>query len=138
MAQQWTTVITPKKSKSVGGKQAFLRAVELTKLFVVRDCKTLYTQTVLGPLWFVLSALLTSTVFTVVFGGIAKLSTDGVPQFVFYMAGSILWTYFSSCLAKISETFLNGARIFGKVYFPRLVSPISVLFSKMVILACSF
>lgn len=138
MSQQWTTVITPKKSKSAGGWAAFKQAVELTRLFVVRDCKTLYTQTVLGPVWFVLSALLTSLVFTVVFGGIAKLSTDGVPQFVFYMAGSILWTYFSSCLAKISETFRNGARLFGKVYFPRLVLPVSVLFSKMVIFGVQF
>ncbi len=138
MSQQWTTVITPKKSKSAGGWSAFKQAVELTRLFVVRDCKTLYTQTVLGPLWFILSALLTSSVFTVVFGGIAKLSTDGVPQFVFYMAGSILWTYFSSCLAKIAETFRNGARLFGKVYFPRLVLPVSVLFSKMVIFGVQF
>lgn len=138
MGQQWTTVITPKKSKSVGGKSAFRQAVELTRLFVVRDCKTMYTQTVLGPLWFVLSALLTSSVFTVVFGGIAKLSTDGVPQFVFYMAGSILWSYFSSCLAKISETFRNNARLFGKVYFPRLTVPVSVVFSKMVIFGVQF
>lgn len=138
MSQQWTTVITPKKSKSAGGWSAFKQAVELTRLFVARDCKTLYTQTVLGPIWFVLSALLTSSVFTVVFGGIAKLSTDGVPQFVFYMAGSILWTYFSSCLAKIAETFRNGARLFGKVYFPRLVLPVSVLFSKMVIFGVQF
>ncbi|MBQ4160514.1 MAG: ABC transporter permease [Clostridia bacterium] len=138
MGQQWTTVITPKKSKSVGGKSAFRQAVELTRLFVVRDCKTMYTQTVLGPLWFVLSALLTSSVFTVVFGGIAKLSTDGVPRFVFYMAGSILWSYFSSCLAKISETFRNNARLFGKVYFPRLTVPVSVVFSKMVIFGVQF
>ncbi len=138
MAQQWTTVITPKKTKSVGGFAAWKRAAELTRLFVVRDCKTLYTQTVLGPLWFVLSALLTSTVLTVVFGGIAKLSTDGVPQFVFYMAGSILWTYFSSCLAKISETFRNNARLFGKVYFQRLTVPVSVVFSKMVIFGVQF
>lgn len=138
MERQWTTVITPEKSKSTGGFAAFKQAVELTRLFVLRDCKTLYTQTVLGPLWFVLSALLTSLVFTVVFGGIAKLSTDGVPQLVFYMAGSILWTYFSSCLAKIAETFRNGARLFGKVYFPRLVVPVSVLFSKLVIFAVQF
>ena len=138
MQNQWTMVITPKKSKTAGGFSAFKQAVELTRLFVLRDCKTLYTQTILGPLWFVLSALLTSLVFTVVFGGIAKLSTDGVPQLVFYMAGSILWTYFSSCLAKIAETFRNGARLFGKVYFPRLVVPISVLFSKMVIFGVQF
>ncbi len=138
MSQQWTTVITPKRSKSVNGWAAFKQAVELTRLFVVRDCKTLYTQTVLGPIWFVLSALMTSFVFTVVFGGIAKLSTDGVPQFIFYMAGSILWTYFSSCLAKTADTFRNGARLFGKVYFPRLVLPVSVLFSKMVIFGVQF
>ena len=138
MGQQWTTVITPKKSKSVDGKNAFRQAAELVRLFVVRDCKTMYTQTVLGPLWFVLSALLTSSVFTVVFGGIAKLSTDGVPQFVFYMSGSILWTYFSSCLAKISETFRSNARLFGKVYFPRLTVPVSLLFSKMVIFLVQF
>ena len=138
MEQQWTTVITPKKSKSAGGWAAFKQAAELTRLFVVRDCKTLYTQTVLGPLWFVLSALLTSFVFAVVFGGIAKLSTDGVPHLAFYMAGSILWSYFSACLAKIAETFRLGARLFSKVYFPRLVLPVSVLFSKMVIFGVQF
>lgn len=138
MAQAWTTVITPKKSKSTGGWAAFKQAVELTRLFVVRDCKTLYTQTILGPLWFVLSALLTSFVFTVVFGKIARLSADGVPHLAFYMAGSILWSYFSSCLAKIAETFRNGARLFSKVYFPRLVMPVSVLFSKMVIFGVQF
>lgn len=138
MQQQWTTVITPKKSKSADGMAAVRQAAELTRLFVVRDCKTMYTQTVLGPLWFVLSALLTAFVLTVVFGGIAKLSTDGVPQFVFYMAGSVLWTYFSSCLAKISETFRNNARLFGKVYFPRLTVPVSVVFSKMVIFLVQF
>ena len=138
MQERWTTVITPKKSKSADGLNVWRQAVELTRLFVARDWKTMYTQTILGPLWYVLSALLTSLIFTLVFGGIAKLSTDGVPQLAFYMAGSILWTYFSSCLAKISDTFRNNARLFGKVYFPRLTVPVSVVFSKMVVSGVQF
>ena len=84
-----------------------------------------YKQTVLGPIWILINPLLSTTVFTVIFGVIAQISTDGMPQFLFYMSGNILWGFFSSCLNRVSGTFLGNARIFGKVYFPRLIMPIA-------------
>lgn len=98
---------------------------DLIKLFVHRDFKNTYKQTVLGPLWIVIKPFLSTFVFTVIFGVIANISTDGMPQFVFYMAGNILWSFFSSCLNNSSSTFIGNARMFSKVYFPRLVMPIS-------------
>lgn len=98
---------------------------DLVILFVKRDLKNVYKQTVLGPLWIVINPFLSTFVFTVIFGIIANISTDGIPQFLFYMSGNILWSFFSSCFNRASSTFLSNARIFGKVYFPRLVMPLS-------------
>ena len=98
---------------------------DLTMLFVKRNITTSYKQTVLGPIWIVLNPLLSTVVFTVIFGVIARISTDGIPQFLFYMSGNVLWIFFSNCLNKGSSTFLTNSRIFGKVYFPRLVMPIA-------------
>lgn len=98
---------------------------DLVILFVKRDLKNVYKQTVLGPLWIVINPFLSTFVFTVIFGMIANISTDGIPQFLFYMSGNILWSFFSSCFNRASSTFLSNARIFGKVYFPRLVMPLS-------------
>lgn len=98
---------------------------DLIKLFVHRDFKNTYKQTVLGPLWIIIKPFLSTFVFTVIFGVIANISTDGIPQFVFYMSGNILWSFFSSCLNNSSSTFIGNARMFSKVYFPRLVMPIS-------------
>lgn len=98
---------------------------DLVILFVKRDLKNVYKQTVLGPLWIVINPFLSTFVFTVIFGIIANISTDGIPQFLFYMSGNILWFFFSSCFNRASSTFLSNARIFGKVYFPRLVMPLS-------------
>lgn len=98
---------------------------DLVILFVKRDLKNVYKQTVLGPLWIVINPFLSTFVFTVIFGIIANISTDGIPQFLFYMSGNILWSFFSSCFNRASSTFLGNARIFGKVYFPRLVMPLS-------------
>ncbi len=98
---------------------------DLTMLLVQRDLKNSYKQTILGPLWIVINPFLSTFVFTVIFGIIANISTDGIPQFLFYMSGNILWSYFSHCLNRSSSTFLGNARIFGKVYFPRLVMPIA-------------
>lgn len=98
---------------------------DLVILFVKRDLKNVYKQTVLGPLWIVINPFLSTLVFTVIFGIIANISTDGIPQFLFYMSGNILWSFFSSCFNRASSTFLSNARIFGKVYFPRLVMPLS-------------
>ena len=98
---------------------------DLVFLFVKRNITTSYKQTILGPLWIIINPLLSTTVFTVIFGVIAGISTDGMPQFLFYMSGNVLWGFFSSCLNRGAGTFLGNARIFGKVYFPRLAIPVS-------------
>lgn len=105
---------------------------DLIWLFVKRDLKNSYKQTVLGPIWIIINPILSTSVFTVIFGVIAGISTDGMPQFLFYMSGNILWNYFSSCLSKSSSTFIGNVRIFGKVYFPRLVMPISGIFYNLI------
>ena len=98
---------------------------DLILLFVKRTFVSQYKQTILGPAWAVIQPLLTTIVFTVVFGGIANLPTDGIPNFLFYMCGTICWNYFSNNVTVTSTTFVSNAAIFGKVYFPRLVLPIS-------------
>ena len=98
---------------------------DLMMLFVKRNITTSYKQTVLGPLWIIINPLLSTVVFTVIFGVIAGISTDGIPQFLFYMSGNVLWGFFASCLNRGSATFLANRSLFGKVYFPRLVSPLS-------------
>ncbi len=105
---------------------------DLIILFVKRDLTTNYKQTVLGPLWIIINPLLSTTVFTVIFGVIAGIPTDGTPQFLFYMSGNILWNFFSNCLNRASGTFLGNARLFGKVYFPRLVMPISGILYNLI------
>lgn len=103
---------------------------DLVRMFVKRSFSSQYKQTILGPLWFIINPLLTTIMFTVVFGGIAKISTDDVPQFAFYMAGNAVWSYFALCLTSTSNTFTSNSAIFGKVYFPRLTMPIAtVIFS---------
>lgn len=104
---------------------------DLLILFVRRDFVSVYKQTVLGPVWYLLQALFTTFAFTIIFGRVAKLPCDGVPQVLFYMAGVVCWSYFSQCLTKTSNTFVNNAGIFGKVYFPRLTVPISVVISNL-------
>jgi len=111
---------------------------DLVMLFVRRDFVSLYKQTVLGPLWYLIQPLLTTITFTIVFGNIAKLPTDGLPQFLFYMSGTVLWTYFATCLTKTSETFVQNSQLFGKVYFPRLAVPVSVLISNLIAFAIQF
>ncbi len=97
-----------------------------------------YKQTILGPLWFLFQPLFTTLVFTVVFGRIAKLSTDGLPQILFYLSGIVAWNYFSGCLNKTSDTFVANAGIFGKVWFPRLAVPISIVISNLITFAIQF
>lgn len=108
---------------------------ELIGLFVWRDFVSLYKQTILGPLWYLIQPLITTFTYTFIFGSLARLSTDGLPQILFYMAGTITWSYFSACLTKTSTTFMANAGIFGKVYFPRLVMPVSVLLSNLIMFA---
>jgi len=104
---------------------------DLVMLFVRRDFVSQFKQTILGPIWFVIQPLLTTIMFTVVFGNIAGLSTDGLPKVLFYLSGSVLWQYFAMCLTKTSDTFTANARLFGKVYFPRLAIPVSVTISQL-------
>lgn len=104
---------------------------DLLFMFVKRDFVTVYKQTVLGPLWFFLQPLLTTITFTIIFGNIAQLSTDGAPKVVFYMAGITLWSYFSGCLTNVASVFSANASIFGKVYFPRLIMPLTIVISNL-------
>lgn len=128
----WTTIIKPKTGWFDINLKELIQYKDLIAMFVKRDFKTLYKQTILGPLWIIINPLLTTLMFTVVFGNIANISTDGMPQIVFYMLGTTVWTYFSSCLTKTSSTFTGNAAIFGKVYFPRLVTPISTVISGLI------
>lgn len=133
--ENWDMVIQPQR------RLLDLRLVELwhyrdlIMLFVRRDFVSVYKQTILGPMWYLLQPLLTTITFTIIFGSIASLPTDGLPQFLFYMSGTVLWSYFSSCLTKTSETFVQNTHLFGKVYFPRLAVPVSVLISNLVTFA---
>lgn len=130
--QQWTTVIRPKeKLFSVDFKEIW-QYRDLLTLFVKRNIITQYKQTILGPLWYVIQPLMTTIMYMVVFGGIAKISTDGLPQPLFYLAGICFWQYFADCLTKTSNTFVANAGIFGKVYFPRLITPLSDAVSNLV------
>lgn len=105
---------------------------DLLRMYVMRDIVTYYKQTVLGPLWFFIQPAITTLMFMFVFGGIAGISTDGVPQPLFYMAGLLCWNYFSDCLTRCSDTFVANQQVFGKVYFPRLVVPLSITISSLV------
>ena len=111
---------------------------DLIRMYVKRDIVTLYKQTILGPLWFVIQPLITTIMFMIVFGGIAGISTDGLPQPLFYMAGLLCWNYFADCLNKCSQTFTANQNVFGKVYFPRLVVPLSITISNMVKMGVQF
>lgn len=127
MEQTWEKIIEPKSRLLDLKLGELIRYKDLIWMFVKRSFKSQYKQTILGPAWFIINPLITSVLFTVVFGGIAKISTDGVPQFLFYLAGNTAWSYFATCLTNTSNTFTANASVFGKVYFPRLVMPISTV-----------
>lgn len=130
--ERWTTVIVPETRLRAEDFRELWEYRELVKMFVKRDFVTRYAQTALGPLWYILTAILSSSVLTVVFGKIAGISTDGAPQFLFYMAGSILWSCFSGCVTDVSATFTSNVRLMGKVYFPRLCVPIASVLSRQI------
>jgi lipopolysaccharide transport system permease protein len=136
--ENWDLIITPRKKWYDLQLPDVWRYRDLITLFVRRDFVSRYKQTILGPLWFIIQPLITSLVFTVIFGNIARLPTDGLPQFLFYLSGNVMWGYFSSCLTNTSETFIANAGIFGKVYFPRLVTPISIIISNLLSFAIQF
>ena len=130
--QNWTSVIGVKKGWFDVDLKELYQYRDLIMLFVRRDFVARYKQTILGPLWFVIQPLLTTLMFTVVFGKIAGIPTDGIPNMLFYMAGIVAWNYFSSVVTDTSSTFVSNASIFGKVYFPRLALPISIGISNLV------
>jgi lipopolysaccharide transport system permease protein len=105
---------------------------DLLFLMVKRDVVSFYKQTILGPLWFLIQPLITTFTFVFIFGNLAQISTDGLPQVLFYLTGIVAWSYFSECLIKTSSVFKDNASIFGKVYFPRLIMPLSLVFSNLV------
>ncbi|HQN16554.1 MAG TPA: ABC transporter permease [Bacteroidales bacterium] len=128
----WTEIIKPKKGIFDLRLNELWHYRDLLTLLIRRDFVSVYKQTILGPLWYLLQTLFTTITFTIIFGKVAKLPTDGIPQPLFYMAGIVCWGYFSQCLTKTSNTFTSNAGIFGKVYFPRLIVPFSVVISNLV------
>ncbi len=131
MKETWTEVIQPKKSVFQLNLSEIWNYRDLIWIFVRRDIVSVYKQTVLGPLWFFLGPIFTVFTFVFVFNQIAKISTDNIPAPLFYLAGTTLWNYFQACITGTSSTFISNANIFGKVYFPRLVSPISMVISNL-------
>lgn len=136
--ENWDLVIGPPKGWFDLHLRDLWRYRDLMMLFVRRDFVASYKQTILGPLWHLIQPLLTTLMFTVVFGRIAGLPTDGVPEFLFYMAGTTIWSYFANCLTRTSGTFIANAGIFGKVYFPRMVVPVSTVMSQLIAFAIQF
>lgn len=126
------TTIEPKKKWLDVDIIGLWRYRDLYVMYIKRDIVTQYKQTILGPLWYVIQPLMTTVIYMFVFGGLAGISTDGIPQPLFYMAGITLWNYFQSCFASCSDVFGANAGVFGKVYFPRLVVPLSACTSNMI------
>jgi lipopolysaccharide transport system permease protein len=115
-----------------------LKYRDLIYLLVSRDFKVFYKQTILGPFWYILQPLLNSSIFTIIFARIASLPTDNIPPFIFYMCGTIMWSYFSSCTMSVSQVFLSNKDLFSKIYFPRLVAPISTILINLLQFAIQF
>jgi len=130
--KEWDLVIEPQHSLLDLNLKDVWRYRDLLWLLVKRDFVSFYKQTILGPLWFFIQPLFTTIIFTFIFGNLAGLSTDGLPQPLFYMAGITAWNYFADCLTKTSTVFKDNANIFGKVYFPRLIMPLSIVVSNLV------
>ena len=137
-SHKFQTVIEPKNGWFDLHLKELLQYRDLVFLFVKRNFVSQYKQTILGPLWAIVQPLLTTVVFTLVFGNIAGLSANGVPSFIFYLSGTILWTYFNQCLTQTANTFVANSGTMGKVYFPRLVMPVSTVMSNLISLAIQF
>ena len=136
--QMWTEEIKAESSLFAINFREIWHYRDLLFMLVKRDFITFYKQTILGPLWFIVQPLLTTLIFVILFGNIAKLSTDGIPQLAFYLAGITIWNYFSESLTKTSSVFTANASIFGKVYFPRLIMPLSIVASSLMKFAVQF
>lgn len=138
MEENWTTVIKPKTGWFELNLKELIQYKDLVFLFVKRTFSAQYKQTILGPLWFIINPLLTTIMFTVIFGQMAGLSTDGVPQFAFYLCSTAIWQYFATCINQTSNTFVGNASIFGKVYFPRITMPLSTVIFSLINFAVIF
>ena len=138
MDQQFTTVIKPKTGWFDINLKEIWKYRDLIMLFVRRTFVSQYKQTILGPAWAIIQPLFTTVIFTVIFGNMAGLAPGGVPTFAFYLCGSVAWSYFSGCLTATASTFTANASIMGKVYFPRLVMPISTVISNLISFAIQF
>lgn len=136
--QMWTEEIKAESSLFAINLREIWHYRDLLFMLVKRDFITFYKQTILGPLWFIVQPLLTTLIFVILFGNIAKLSTDGIPQLAFYLAGITIWNYFAESLTKTSSVFTANASIFGKVYFPRLIMPLSIVASSLLKFAVQF
>ena len=134
----WDMIIQPQRSLLDLRLGELWHYKDLVMLFVRRDFVAAYKQTILGPLWYLIQPVLTTIMFTFMFGQIAQLPTDGLPQFIFYMSGTVIWSYFADCLNKTANTFVQNARLFGKVYFPRMAVPVSILISNLITFAIQF
>jgi lipopolysaccharide transport system permease protein len=128
----WDLIIEPQTSLFDLNLKDLWRYRDLLWMFVKRDFVSFYKQTILGPLWFFIQPLFTTIIYTFIFGNLAGISTDGLPQPLFYMAGITAWNYFADCLTKTSTVFRDNANLFGKVYFPRLIMPLSIVVSNLV------
>lgn len=137
-AQRWDLIIRPKTGWLNLHLVDLWRYRDLTGMFVWRDFVAQYKQTILGPLWHIIQPLFTTIIFTVIFGKMAKLSTDDLPPLLFYLAGVTCWSYFADCVTRTSATFISNAALFGKVYFPRLSVPVSLVISGMIKFAIQF
>lgn len=135
---EYTTVIKPKNRLFEVDFKEIWQYRDLFSMFVKKDIITQYKQTILGPAWFFIQPALTTIMYMVVFGGIAKISTDGLPQPLFYLAGIVCWQYFADCLNKTSATFTTNQHIFGKVYFPRMIVPLATVTSNLVRMGIQF
>jgi lipopolysaccharide transport system permease protein len=138
LPEDYTLEIKPKSKLFDFNLKEIWQYRDLLFLFVRRDFVAVYKQTILGPLWFFIQPIFTTVMFMVVFGGIAKMSTDGMPQAVFYLAGIVSWNYFAEALRSTSDTFTDNASIFGKVYFPRIITPLSIVVSKLITFGIQF
>src|SRR5512133_348335 len=136
--ENWTMTIEPQRNLLDLRLGELWRYRDLVMLFVRRDFVAVYKQTILGPLWYLIQPLMTTVIFTFIFGQIARLPPAGLPQFLFYLSGTVVWSYFAECLNKTSNTFVQNANLFGKVYFPRMAVPVSILISNLVTFAIQF
>ena len=132
MKEQWDIILKPKRNLlDLNLKQVYDYS-DLLLLFVKRDVITTYKQTILGPIWFFVQPIMTVIIYVFIFGKVAKISTDSIPQPLFYISGIVMWNYFAACFNQTADTFTKNAHIFGKVFFPRLIIPLSVVASNLI------